>query len=140
MVYETFSKRNQRIANEGKTEIYQYDNLPHPFRVQVVHIWHDALGKYYLARGYSSGHPYASNAFWDEIHDTLAREAGLPHLGRVDQEANQRCIDYVLHAPTAEALDIIELSFTVIDRVVRQNFRGLPPRMPCSSEFRRCDC
>jgi AbiJ N-terminal domain 4 len=125
MVYETFSKRNLRIANEGKTEIYQYDNLPHPFRVQVVHIWHDALGKYYIPGDYSSGHPYASNKFWDEIHDTLAREAGLPHLGRVNREARQRCIDYVLQAPTEDALNIIELSFAVIDAVVRPNFRFL---------------
>jgi hypothetical protein len=60
------------------------------------------------------------------IHDTIATEAGLFHLGSSDQEKNQRCSAYMLNAPTDDALSIIELSFRVIDGAVRARYDYLP--------------
>jgi hypothetical protein len=62
-IYETFSKRKKRIENAGKLEVYQYDELPDAFRVQVGHIWRESLGQFYVPRGFSSGSPLRSNDF-----------------------------------------------------------------------------
>src|ERR1700730_16146810 len=127
MIYETFSKRNKRIASAGKPEVYQYDNLPEPFRVQVVHVWHDSLGGFYIPRGYSHGrHPLASNRFWATIHKTTSREAGLPCLGKAGEELDERCVHYLMEAQTDDALNIIEISCRVIDQHVRRAWNDLP--------------
>jgi excisionase family DNA binding protein len=53
-IYETFSKRRKRLESAGKQEIYQYDDLPQPFRVQVVHIWRESLGQYFVPGAHSA--------------------------------------------------------------------------------------
>jgi uncharacterized protein DUF7014/AbiJ-like protein len=125
-IFETFSKRKKRIENAGKQDVYQYTDLPQPFRIQVLHIWRDALGGYYVPRGYSHGSPLASNIFWETIHKIISTEAGLPYLSKQDREMNERCWDYMLAAPTEDALNIIEVSFRVIDHTVRKQFAYLP--------------
>jgi hypothetical protein len=124
-IFETFSKRKKRLANAGRQEIYQYDDLPGAFRRQVWHIWRDAIGGFYIPRGYSSGYPLQSNGYWKLLHDTIATEAGLFYLGKPEDEIDERCIHYMLNAPTDEALSIIELSFRIIDRVIRKEFNSL---------------
>jgi len=126
--YETFSKRKKRLANAGKTEIYQYEDLPDTFRVQVVYIWRDALGRFYIPGDYSSVAAAASNIFWETIHDTIAKETGLFYLGKVEQSIDARCVHYLQSASTEGALDIIELSFRVIDRFVRKKLPDLYPQ------------
>src|SRR5690349_4563005 len=125
-IFETFSKRKKRLALAGQQDVFQYDDLPATFRTQVFHIWQHALGRYYVPRGYSTGHAFATNEYWDVIHDTIATEAGLFRLGSSDQEKNERCSEYLLNAPTDDALSIIELSFRVIDRAVRPNYDYFP--------------
>jgi hypothetical protein len=61
-IFETFSKRKKRPAMAGQQDVFQYDELPVPFRRQVFHIWQNALGRYYV-RGYSTGHSYATNEY-----------------------------------------------------------------------------
>jgi hypothetical protein len=85
-IIDTFSKRKKRIQSAGKQDAYQYADLPQPFRIQVFHIWRDALGRYYVPRGYSHGNALASNIFWETIHNIVSREAGLPYLGDPDQD------------------------------------------------------
>jgi hypothetical protein len=36
-IFETFSKRKRRIENAGKQDVYQYTDLPQPFRIQIFH-------------------------------------------------------------------------------------------------------
>lgn len=43
-VFEIFSKRQKRERGEVP-DVYQYEDIPQPLRVQVVHILRDALGK-----------------------------------------------------------------------------------------------
>lgn len=125
-VYETFSKRKKRLESAGQQDVCQYEDLPQPFRVQVFHIWRDALGGYYVPRNYSPGSALASNKFWETIHNIVSREAGLPYLGSPDREINERCGDYMLKAQTGDALNIIEVSFRVMDIKVRESFAYLP--------------
>jgi hypothetical protein len=115
-IIETFTKRQERLANAGKQDIYQYDDLPTAFRVQVIHIWKDAIGKYYRSGGYATG----ATQLWDAIHDALARERGEFLLSEGASTRAEGCQDFILKADTAGALDIIELSFRAIDMAVRE--------------------
>jgi hypothetical protein len=120
-IFDTFSKRQKRLQTAGQQDIYQYDTLPAPFRVQVVHIWKTAIGRYYRPQGYSTGDPSPSNTFWQFIHDTLARELGIVVLaGDWTNDPSDRCVQYLGKADTSGALDIIELSFRTIDGGIRR--------------------
>jgi hypothetical protein len=120
-IFETFTKRQKRLANAGKQDVYQYDELPPAFRVQVIHIWDDAIGYWYVPDGYfGSGKPSPANRFWSLIQSALARELGVFSLTGTPAGPVEQCKSYLLAADTAGALDIIELSFRVIDRGVRE--------------------
>ena len=47
-IFDTYSKRRKKVEKAGTPDVYQYDHLPEPLRVQVIHIWNDALGIYYV--------------------------------------------------------------------------------------------
>lgn len=116
---DTFSKRQKQLERAGKQDVYEYDVLPTPFRVQVVHIWNGSIGWFYDSHGYSSGRKSPANKYWKFIHDGLAREQGAFSLGDGRSDPDEQCKQYLLKAPTPGALDIIEISFRVIDRLVR---------------------
>lgn len=118
-IIDIFSKRKRREESLGKKDVYQYDEIPKAFRIQVVHLWRAALGRYYRESGYSGRNSPSSN-LWDQIHDALAREKGVWMLGKYDSDPSQRCVDYVMSADTDGVLDIIELTFIVIDATVRE--------------------
>ena len=42
-IIDLFSKRQKRLRGEDP-DVYTYDAIPKPLRVQTVHIWTDALG------------------------------------------------------------------------------------------------
>ena len=44
-VFEIFSKRQKRERGEVP-DVYQYEIIPQPLRVQIVHILRDALDEY----------------------------------------------------------------------------------------------
>ncbi len=105
--------------------IYQYDILPAVFRRQVIYIWMSAIGPYAALEDHSSlnilrNPPPASNAIWIHIFSTLARELGMFALGDKDANPFVQCQQYLLNTDTNGALDIIDLSFHVIDRNIRR--------------------
>jgi len=115
-VFETFSKRQKRLANAGKQDVYQYDDLSNAFRVQVIHIWRSAIGSYYETHGRKS----AAADLWDSIEAILTREYGVFVLSKSGTESADRCRNFVQESDAAGALDIIELSFRVIEHGVPQ--------------------
>jgi uncharacterized protein DUF7014/AbiJ-like protein len=117
--WETFSKRLKRESQAGQPDPYQYDTLPHGLRVQIALIWRTTIGIFYLPGEWSRSSPSISNEFWLDIHNTVAREHGLFYLGSLDKAMDERCAEYLLNAPTFQALDIIEYSFRVIDLKLR---------------------
>ena len=116
-IMDTFSKRKRLLGRVGAQDVYKYDALPTPFRIQVVHIWKSAIGEYY-ASDFSDESP--ANQFWKLIHDSLSREHGVFTLHESFSDARTKCQSYLLGADVDGALDIIELSFRVIDDLVRK--------------------
>ncbi len=115
---ELYSARLKAQERAGQPDVYQYDELPRPLLVQVIHIWNDAIGPY-------SNNRDPQDAVWNDIHNTLAREKGVFYLSR-NHEKNPAlaCQHYLLNVGFSDALDLIELSFAFISaEETQQSFR-----------------
>lgn len=110
-VYETFSKRQKRLEQAGQLDVYQYDLLPETFRIQVIHIWESALGSF--EPGYNER--VAASEAWEYIHHILSRERGVLSLDDPHDNPDTQCKSFLRKANIDGVLDIIELSFRVID-------------------------
>jgi hypothetical protein len=120
MIIDIYSKRKKRQESQGKADVFQYDDIPEPFRIQVVHIWRAALGAYWRQeQHYSIVRQSPSCAIWEFIHDSLTVEKGQWHLGEQYSNPADRCGEYLMGADTEGVLDIIDLSFRAIDRLAR---------------------
>jgi len=122
-IFDLFSKRQKALRGEVP-DVYTYDDLPNPLRVQIVHIWRDALGSennYY--NQYGCG-PNVKSAY-KFIVDTLCREYGLFQLPSAEKYRDRMYLNelanYLLQVDDVERqLDIVELSFRYIDRITRK--------------------
>ena len=121
-IIDLFSKRQKRLKGQVP-DVYVYDDLPRAFRVQVVHIWTDVLGDQLY-------HDNVKNAY-SMIVKTLHREYGVFKLegsGVYDEkDPRTELANFLLNgSSTEEALDAIELSCRVIERVAsKQGYRDL---------------
>lgn len=114
-IFDLFSKRQRRLRGEFP-DVYTYDDLPNALRVQVVHIIRDALGVDY----YGSEHASRTYEF---INNTLCREYGLFELTKRPRSPDESVFSFFLAEESVErALDVIELSFRLIDTYVRDHY------------------
>ena len=103
-VRDFFSYR-KRVAEGNPPDVFTYDELPRELRVQIVHVWRDAIGEH-------------NHEAWRVLHDSVAREHGLFELASGIGN-HERCIRYLLNAPVDATLDLVEASFVYIDRIAR---------------------
>jgi hypothetical protein len=128
-ILDLFSKRQKALRGDVP-DVYTYNDLPNPLRVQIVHIWADTIGSERDYYGYY-GHTYgeAVKSSYKLIVDTLCREYGLFQLPTAEKH-NERMFlkelaNFFLQEGDVEIqLDIIELSFKCIDRLTRQYYLG----------------
>ncbi len=112
-IFDLFSKRQKKLRGDVP-DVYLYDDVNSIFRVQVVHIVKDTFG----IDGY--GHHNVAQAF-KLIHDVLCKEYGVFSLREHADSDFDAIYDYFLKAENhEEALDIVELSFKVINTFVRE--------------------
>lgn len=113
MILSLYSKR--RKARENPPDVYRYDTVPQDLRVQIVHIWRDAFGEI--------EEMYGQNDAWrltKWIHNALCREYGLFRLGHQGEPYFNALMNFFLQcADTDRVIDIVELSFRAIDKIVR---------------------
>jgi hypothetical protein len=134
-ILDLFSKREARKRKQGQEDVLRYD-LPEPFRVQVMHLWHDALGSwrnddYYLAGAVR--HP--PNIWWQELYKSFIREKGLVRLVDRHGDPCSHFREYLAAAATEDALDVIEHVFRFVERhlatmdqIDREHWRLADPR------------
>jgi len=109
-IVELFSKRQKKLRGET-LDVYQYDHLPEAFRIQVIHIWKDAIGGTQHRRSVET---------YKRIYDLLCREYGVFKLNESDYPDNLLAglANFLLCTNEIEkALDVVELSFRVISKV-----------------------
>lgn len=118
---DIFSKRQKKLRGDVP-DVYIYDTIPKALKVQIVHIWRDALGD---EQDYHGNYADVFRTY-KFIVDALCREYGVFSLPTEKKEYGNRhyleeLANYLLYqADSDKALDAIELSFRIIDRCTRR--------------------
>ena len=108
-VHDLFSYRN-RLAEGATPDVFVYNQLPESLRIQIIHIWRDAIGTFY-PHSVSTRRAH-NNMGWETIHNIVVREHGVLQLGS-QTRIDQRCERYLLDTNSiALALDLVEVSFS----------------------------
>lgn len=111
-IIDLFSKRQKRLRGEVP-EIYTYDNIPETLKVQIVHIIRDAVGE-------NKNISEKTEEIYKYLHETLCREYGKFSLGKYNESDEEQVLNFLLQTSKfEEVIDVIELSFKCIDRVIR---------------------
>ena len=108
-IFDVFSKRQKRALKQ-EPDVFQYTDLPRPFRVQVIHILRRKLGQ---QQRYNQS-PYELFKF---IHDIIAEELGVLALAKlgIDREYDSALFQFILETQRTEnVLDAIEVAFRVL--------------------------
>lgn len=107
MTIELFSKRMKNERGEI-SDIYEYEDIPQKLRIQIMHIWDDAIGE--------------DSQAWNFINKTMLKELGFLRLvDRYFNSEEEYCKQFLLtHDNFEEVIDIIELSLRVIDEFIRR--------------------
>jgi hypothetical protein len=117
--FDLFSKRKKRASGEI-VDVFDYDKIPTALRVQIVHMWDQAIGN---ANQYGDHYGDGdTKGAYQILVQTLRREYGVFRLTDRSRNENYReeLIDFLLTTEDTDyALDVIEISFRMIDRVCR---------------------
>lgn len=117
-VLDIFSKRQKKLRGEVP-DVYSYDRIPEALKVQIIHIWNDALGN---QRQYHNEYLGARMAY-KYIVEALCREYGvfqLPGTQSYQRDYRLELGGFLLAESDPErTLDAIELSFKVINGFTR---------------------
>lgn len=116
-----FSKRQKKLRGDVP-DVYTYDKLPQPLKVQIIHILTETLGNesdYY-------GHRKDVKQAYYLIVNTLCREYGLFKLPSAKDYGDRMYLNelanYLLQEEDVEkCIDVIELSFKLIDKGTRNH-------------------
>jgi len=114
-IFDLFSKRQKQLRGETP-DVFKYDELPMPLRVQIVHIIRDAVGR----------DPYGDNTrrgeVFQDIHDALCREYGFFTLTDNNQHYETRVCNFFLNENDIErALDVVQVCFDFIENIGPQD-------------------
>ena len=111
-IFDIFSKRQKALRGETP-DVYSYDCIPTPLRVQIVHIMYSTLGN---TEQYAS---YRVRESYDSIADILCREYGVFRLPANYDGHENKMMDllsfFLQEKDTEKVIDVIELSFRMID-------------------------
>ena len=114
-IFDIFSKRQKRLRGDIP-DVYTYEDLPHPLRVQIVHIWTDTLG--------DNSYPGEKvDEAYRAIAKTLRKEYGVFRL-HDKTDSYSTCFDdlrnfFLTEQDVEKVLDAVEVSFVVIDYATR---------------------
>lgn len=116
-IVDLFSKRQKRLRGEVH-DVYTYDDLPEPLRVQIVHLWSRALDK---------GDRYSHLSGYATIARILCEEYGCFQLPgkKYPHSRSDELVGFVLRETDVErVLDAIEQSFRYInyDQIISAEF------------------
>jgi hypothetical protein len=89
-IRDLFSKRAARKARAGQPDVYQYEDVPAPLRVQIVHIWQRAVGDF---MPYTHSRFDGGTSLWAIVEQDLAEEFGLFRLGQ-ERDAFERLANF----------------------------------------------
>lgn len=118
-VFDLYSKR-RKVQRGELPDVYTYDEIPSGLRVQVIHIWGDAIG------GPGLLHEQRVRVAYQQVVEILRREYQVfslsssnfvPHDDRYAYD--ELCKFFLEEKDYERVLDVIELTARVIDRLTR---------------------
>jgi hypothetical protein len=119
-ILNLFSKREKKKKLQGQEDVFQYDALPETFRIQVIHIWHDALGAWQeMDHNLGPSISHTPNGWWQELFKAYIRELGVVRLAQRGATPCAQFREFFVQASTEDALDVIELLFQFVDGYIR---------------------
>ena len=119
-IFNLFSKKQKKLRGDVP-DVYTYDDLPSSLRVQIVHIWTDALG----SKDDYRKCPGDVRSAYQIIVETLCREYGLFELPNGRRRHDDRMyldelVNFLLQENDIEkTIDAIDLSFKIINLYTR---------------------
>ena len=121
-VVDIYSKRQMRLRGEVP-DVYQYETIPQELRVQIVHILNDAFGVPKYDRISRCWDPYSCSEAYEFIHKTLCRHYSTFALYGKSETYYHAVINFFLQTEDMDkAIDVIELSFQLIDPYVPKEY------------------
>ena len=124
-IHDIFSKRQKR--NRGDVpDVYQYKHIPQKLRIQVVHIiddWWTGVSKKDHRHFRRYGDLFCSSEdLYKMIHKTLCREYGQFSLGNPSDFDCEAVVNFFINTTKVEeAIDVIEVSMYVMERLIRNH-------------------
>lgn len=113
-IFELFSKRQKKLRGEIP-DVYVYEKIPQTLRVQIVHIIRDTIGQ--------DRYENRAQGAYEHIHKVLCKEYGVFTLKEHARNDEEAILDYFLSCRDYEkCLDIIEISFQIINNYVDKNY------------------
>lgn len=106
-IFDLFSKRQADAAKSGQPDVYQYEQIPDPLRVQVHQISLEAIGKV-GSHGDRFTRPDRENTWWAHIEKIYLREKGLDRIG-IGDFSGSRILSFMRSCSSDEWLDFLEL-------------------------------
>ncbi len=115
-IFDLYSKRQKLIRGEVP-DIFVYNEIPHTLRIQIIHIMRDSIGF----------NRFGDNATVIEVYEHLCnilrREYGCFTLDSNADNYEQELLNFMIKSKDYEkVLDVIELTFKYIDKVIRPDF------------------
>jgi hypothetical protein len=114
-IFGLYSRR-KKIREGGMPDVYQYTDVPNPFRVQITHIWEEVFSE--------GTDPYDAYLYLAKI---LRKEYGVYKLVSETYDVNDKyqarkeIISFFLNEKNIDkVIDVIEITFRYIDVVTRK--------------------
>lgn len=119
-ITDIFSTRKKKLE-KNIPDVYQYDTIPQPFRIQIAHIWISIPGEP-EAPNILRDYPSAQSDFWFRVQNALAREYGVFRLSDKSINPFHDCVNFLQETQTDGVLDIIEVSLRLLQTHWQKNF------------------
>ena len=123
-IFDIFSKRQKKLRGEVP-DVYIYDDLPKPLRVQIIQIWRYVID-IEVSQSYSFFSHQDVHDFYDFLVKTLRHEYGVFWLTNSEGEYREKgpqeeLEEFFLTVEEVErALDVVELSCFLINNFIRK--------------------
>jgi hypothetical protein len=119
-IFNLFSKRQKKLRGDTP-DVFTYEELPEPLRVQIIHIWREVIGDENDYHTPSLG----TRRAYQLVVETLCREYGVFRLpgakAHGDRSYHSELWAFLLQEEDYERiLDAIELTFRLIDNFTRK--------------------
>ena len=112
-IKDIFPVRQQKL--NGAPDVYQYELLPNPLRIQITQIIQDALGDHSDYMKFGRAHQA-----YNHISATVARELGVDVLSPTNSGRDMELLQFIRTDYRVEwVLGAIELSCEIIDKASR---------------------